>query len=205
MKTYLLIDVEGEAPDIVEFSILVCQNQRILHVFHDCALPSNKVSHNQKAPYCHCISYSTLYRITANTPQQLLDKARAFVVSYTPAVVLSNDKVFHSDIYKIVSSWKLNLCYHNVYLGDWLHRAHQAYHLEARSLKFHQSPICNRTCTLHHLPLCQRKPTPTNLVKRQHGAHCSLYDAYEIFLFLRHAWPSVAATCFSSPPSTGGH
>ena len=180
----LIIDVEGQDPDIVEITILVYNNYQIIDIFHDYAIPTNEITHNLTASFCHCIPYSSLIKVTKNSPSHLLEKARVFASQYIPATVISNDKVCNSDIFHIINKWNLNLTYQIHYLGDWIYRIHQPSHQLSRFAKFFHTPICTTTCHLHTLSLFHQKPTATNIAKESHGAHCSLYDSYELFLSL---------------------
>jgi len=184
MKTFLITDVEGQLPDIIEITILVCIDHRLVDIFHEYGIPSDRQKHLASASYCHCIPYTSLCQITHNSSEILLSRARDFVSLYQSAIVLSNDKSSKSDIYKLISSWNLDLEYCNIYVGDWLIRVNQQSHLESRHAKFQSKSILGKSCNIHTLPLRQQKPTPTNLAKYQHGSHCSLYDTFEIFLEL---------------------
>ena len=201
MKTFLITDAEGVLPDIIEISILVCRDHCLIDIFHEYGIPSDKQKHLKSASYCHCIPYASLCYITPNSSENLLSKAREFVSHYPSAIVISNDKSSKSDIYHLISSWYLDLEYCNIYVGDWLVRVHQQSHLESRRAKLQCKIILGISCNLHTLPLYKQKHTPSHQAKYQHGYHCSLYDTYELFLFLRNAWSTVAAAHTSTSSS----
>lgn len=200
-KPYLLIDVEGQHPDILELTILVYYQHKIIDIFHSYSIPLNPIKVQREAPYCHCLSVSQLKNNTKDSPQILLQKGRAFALKYCPAIALSNDISIKSDIAAIVSNWNIELTYKNIYLGDWVQRATHKSHIQARLAKFQQQSICGFQCNvrrLHSIPHKTSSTNATSVIKKQHGAHCSLYDAYELFLYLE----DETAHKVSSPSST---
>jgi hypothetical protein len=188
---YLIMDVEGPADWPIEMSILAIQNRHIIDVFHQYALPQDANKIQKEAPYCHCISLEVLKNYTKLQTEDLLNLGKAFANKYTPSIIISNDNTSSSDIARITERWNIDLIYENVYLGDWRFRPQFHSHLVANKCKHDSINICNISCDfkkIHCIPfkLPKKKDNinTTQLAKLDHGAHCSLYDCLELYLFI---------------------
>lgn len=188
---YLIMDIEGPSDDPLELSILAIQNRQIIETFHQYALPKHTARMVREAQYCHCISLEALREQTKQTSTELLDQAKAFANKYSPTIVLSNDNTYASDIASIIHTWKIDLLYENVYLGDWRFRTHFLSHRIAIKCKQESIMIGNIVCDsnkIHSTPykakIKEGHHNETQLAKLAHGAHCSLYDCVEVYLYL---------------------
>lgn len=80
----------------------------------------------------------------------------------------------------------LNLPIKNMNIPRWAERVYQPYHQVALSYKKEFIPILNKRCCAeahsHFLNYPMKKLTDTEIAKRDYGFHCSLYDAYELYL-----------------------
>ena len=80
----------------------------------------------------------------------------------------------------------LSLNVTDICLPIWLERVHCAYHLVARRFKELNIPILCISCYKDAHSLYEKPPyfkNETVKVKADHGHHCSLFDAYELYLF----------------------
>ena len=83
-------------------------------------------------------------------------------------------------------STALNLPIKDMDIPPWRERIYQPYHQMALTFKRDFVPILNkRCCSEAHsaftgYPL--KRVTETEIAKRDYGFHCSLYDAYELYL-----------------------
>ena len=80
----------------------------------------------------------------------------------------------------------LNMRVTDLGLPPWAKRVYQPYHQMAVSFKQDFIPILDKRCCLEVHSMYRRYPmkrlSATELAKRDHGFHCSLYDAYELYL-----------------------
>lgn len=80
----------------------------------------------------------------------------------------------------------LNLIIRDMNLPVWKERASMFVHQTALAFKKNSVPVLNKTCPKQAhgafvgFPIC--KNSATELAKRNHGYHCSLYDAFELYL-----------------------
>jgi hypothetical protein len=196
------MDIEGVLPNVLELSIFVYHDHTIQAIFHDYAAPTKKEDLdeiNRQAAHCHCMSPSVIRQTTSNTPSLLLQKGKEFASQYPTAFVLSNDeKSTKSDVKDVISLWELDLHYENVFLGHWKYRPHHPSHLLARQAKRSTLRLGALYCDvrrmhpLRHFVSGRKRSDGTrhysagDFVKKAHGAHCSYYDTYELFLFLEN-------------------
>lgn len=81
----------------------------------------------------------------------------------------------------------LNLPIKDLNLPKWIDRVSQPYHEIAINFKQNCIPILDKRCSKHihavytSYPL--KKRSKTELAKFHYGFHCSLYDAYEMYLY----------------------
>ena len=83
----------------------------------------------------------------------------------------------------------LNLPIHDVCLPPWKDRAVLLSHRLAVSLKRDAMPINGIQCSVAHscfIDWCPRRPyslSPKDVIKRDFGFHCSLYDCMELYFY----------------------
>ena len=80
----------------------------------------------------------------------------------------------------------LNMPMIDVGLPPWADRVYQPYHQMALTHKREFIPILDKRCCLEAHAAFKRysmkRLNETEIAKRDHGFHCSLYDAYELYL-----------------------
>ena len=80
----------------------------------------------------------------------------------------------------------LNIPILNMGLPPWADRIYQPYHQMALSYKREYVPILDKRCCFEAHAAFKRysmkRLNETEIAKRDHGFHCSLYDAYELYL-----------------------
>ena len=80
----------------------------------------------------------------------------------------------------------LNMAVIDIGLPPWADRVYQPYHQMALSFKREFIPILDKRCCLEAHAAFRRysmkRLNETEIAKRDHGFHCSLYDAYELYL-----------------------
>jgi hypothetical protein len=201
------MDIEGKRTDCVEASIIICNRKEILHVFHDHAYPLEPQDHVFAARHCHGIQLEGLRQLTNNgkkTPKTLASATQDFANQFPQAIILSADENPKGDIFHYTATWAHEY-YQHVELPHWLTRIHETSHIRAVQAKGAEEYICGVKChysSLHHphFTICHRKNKTTghrrplndsDRAKLSSGSHCSLYDTYELFLFLqeKNAWP----------------
>ena len=81
----------------------------------------------------------------------------------------------------------LDIVIEDIELPPWAERIYQPYHQMALSYKCEFIPILNKRCCFEAHSVFKRYPirklNETEIAKRDHGFHCSLYDAYELYLY----------------------
>lgn len=83
-------------------------------------------------------------------------------------------------------SMALNLPIKDMNMPPWASRVFQSYHQVALTFKTQFVPILNKRCCAEAHADFKKYPlmrlNPTEIAKRDFGFHCSLYDAYELYL-----------------------
>ena len=80
----------------------------------------------------------------------------------------------------------LNLPVKDMNIPPWKERVSMFVHQTALAFKKNSVPVFNKSCSKHvhssfaGFPVFRN--TETELAKRSHGYHCSLYDAFELYL-----------------------
>lgn len=80
----------------------------------------------------------------------------------------------------------LNLNIKDIRIPPWADRIYQPYHQMALTYKNDFIPILDKRCCNEAHSMFKRYPmkrlSETEIAKRDYGFHCSLYDAYELYL-----------------------
>ena len=80
----------------------------------------------------------------------------------------------------------LNLVIHDMNIPSWAERVYQSYHQTVLSFKNEFIPILDKRCCAEaHISFVKyplKRLNETEIAKRDFGFHCSLYDAYELYL-----------------------
>jgi hypothetical protein len=203
-EIYLLIDLEGPVGGWVEASILACNRREIIKVFHDHACPDITTPEDQKrhqcaARYCHGIKLHVIQQLTSKNSEQLQTSAEQFANQFPHAWILSADEKFESDVRTFTSTWQHKAKYNNVELEKWVPRIQEQSHQLAVQAKRSEEKICGVKCSysrLHHPRISayttfdprtgfRKEPNESQRARLSSGSHCSLYDAYELFLHLK--------------------
>lgn len=198
-QLYILIDLEGARQDWVEASVLICDKVNIIKSLHMHARPVDEALHQTSAKYCHGIKLSALKACTNLSSSQLQEAIHNFAREFPTAIVLSADESINSDVREFMTGW--GQPYKNIPLTKWVDRIHHTSHKLAVDAKRAQVVIVGSSCPyrrLHH-PHIRGKggktPNASQLAKVSSGSHCSLYDCYELFLYLKDSdvWPKMPA------------
>lgn len=79
---------------------------------------------------------------------------------------------------------KLNII--DMFLDKWIERKDQPSHKISKVFKDHMVSIAGKRCSHHAHSWYRSPPAKTNvqtyMAKLEHGFHCALYDAYELYL-----------------------
>ena len=178
------MDIEGTANNPCEIAILYGNCDKIKYVLHHYVKYSGS---NQQAAHCHGmhqntgISLTESNRLMANFLDQHIEELTPIysngidIVNFLPAKYEKNVK--------------------DINLYPWIKRAGQFYHVVARNYKFDSAclPGTNARCDIarYHslfrenlvdLKVLQKPLSITQPLKRHFGAHCALYDAFEMYL-----------------------
>ena len=94
-------------------------------------------------------------------------------------------RIYGNDVRRECNKFSLNLT--DLKLPVWIERVKQSYHSVSNRYKELNIPILHTSCS-KRAHTCYVEPdqswfkTKTQNVQADHGHHCSLYDAYELYL-----------------------
>lgn len=177
------MDSEGNPTQELS-AILVDDNWKIVDVYHAyaaCRTTDDSFCrrhlHGLEVHILHSIGFPHETALTTNFQQWLASK--------------SVDNIFANDPKKERQLFP-NLCVQDVGLPVWVARVGlRAYQVALEAKRF-QLPIKDTVCGswVHGafqsaVRSNKRNPTDTDMLKIYHGFHCSLYDSYMIYLYMK--------------------
>jgi len=177
--TTAYIDIEGHIENILEFGIVYAKNKSIFHsnVYYGQIVDQHEF-------YCgrahvHGLNKNFLSE-HGYWQDQLLEKIHNDLDLFEVTEIVGNGK----DIEQLVRFLWVEeyITYRDISLPVWDIRISAIPHLQAWSAKLHKKNISGERCNIHivhNYELSQAK----KLTKDVFGAHCALYDAYEVALF----------------------
>ena len=179
---YIVIDSEGTP--IQEWSAIVVEEKSSLirDIFHgyvrypfvcDEDYFARKYIHGLRVKDLACVGFSDVNVLLTEFRHWLRPYASCPMYAHAPAK----------------ESQFLSCVLQDVCLPPWKERVKTVSHSTAKAMKLNQVPICNITCTMHdpvYYKSHRQYPNETDLAKAAFGYHCSLYDCYEIFLWLQN-------------------
>lgn len=150
---------------------------KILDVYHKYADSEELQPYARK--HVHGLNKEFLQSNGFPTEAELIADFKAWLDSKPYRVLYANDPTTEIKLFETLEIE--NLC-----LPPWRIRYKGSYHIVAHRFKTLYVPILNTACCYeaHRDFRCYPKATSdTQIVKNLHGHHCSLYDAYELYLF----------------------
>ena len=182
----MLLFVDSEGEPIQEFTALYVnkQSREILDVFHrHVAFPScGYDTDHWPRRHIHGLQRAYLAKHGLRDEGALRHDFSEWLRSHPYDEILANDPSKESVF--------LNLPISDVCLPPWQDRGVLSSHQRALSLKRRAIPINGITCSSAHshflnwLPRRPHAPSPTDVIKRDFGHHCSLYDCMELYFFI---------------------
>ena len=179
----VFIDLEGQFPHFVEVSFIVWNTWNGMlnaHHFH-----INDLTSDHEAKFSHCISQEYVHR-NGTTKTDLVEFVHKAFGNANVTFVgqgISDVIVFLQDYVGLV-----NVSVRDILLPNWIERDTEPSHQAIQKLKSQSSVITifGASCPYkkaHSLKHVSPKRNRTGIIKKEHGAHCSLLDAAEVFLF----------------------
>jgi hypothetical protein len=183
-------DVERYNNQIVEFAILVTANDALIDGLLVHIIPENvtRFAFNQQSKYCHCLSYDVLQmcampRVMAENmivnflrkyPMQMVIYENSWCYSSADVepFIKSISPLSNCDIMRLpVWTQRVGTCYFNI--PKWLKQ-------DAGTIPLLRKHLF---CAMHTLKHVGKAYNHAAQVKKLYGHHCSLYDAYQLYLF----------------------
>lgn len=168
--------MEGESIQELSAIEMNALTREIVDVYHAYANTENADFYSRD--YIHGLSTSYLKQYGFPNEKALIDNFKMWLRSKDVLVMYANDPTKEKTA--------LNLSIKDMELPKWAERASMFTHQTAVAFKNNSVPVLNKTCSKYAhssfvgYPLARE--TPTLLAKRNHGYHCSLYDAFELYL-----------------------
>ncbi len=191
--THIAIDIEGTVSPlaITEIGLIFGNKYIVTGAAHLLAAPplDCKSAFLNASTYCHGLVYDYLPQ---RSQMRMLDFVRSHMLSYPSSIILSNEINFaSSDTHDLLLLTQISNQHQLLPLGDFTQRHGRYSHMHARELKFNSSCIPNTStfCAyniFHSIKLKYKHKIPTTLTqqyRRNHQAHCALYDSLEVFLY----------------------
>lgn len=179
----IFLDSEGEP--IQEFSALYVSEKtgEICDVFHYLVQYPSHFGHDGdrfSRRHVHGLGIDYLHRHGLKDEEELLSLLKQWLKKYPSASLFA-----HAPSKEINF---LNMPIEDVSLLPWKERTVLPSHQTALSFKKMNIPICDTVCNAHvsfhgWRPKRSYCLSPTDIAKCNFSHHCSLYDAFECFLF----------------------
>ena len=177
--TSAYIDIEGVVENILEIGIVYAREGKILRADICYGKITDYVEFYRGRYYAHGLNKNFLSKHGYTHPV-LLEKIHQELDFYEVSEICGNGE----DIKQLRRALWVDdhIDYRNIPLPVWDERIVALPHLQAWSAKLHSLHIASAYCNyhaVHNYNLCKHK----KLTKDVFGAHCALYDAYELALF----------------------
>ena len=154
-----------------------CNNFEIVDVFH--AYAKTHESDYFARAHIHGLNVDYLQENGFSNEETLIQMFKKWLKKKDYVDIVANNPQCEIDRLKI------RIC--DIALPPWAERHETASHQVALCFKELSIPICYNFCPQKaHSSFVKHyshKDKLTNEAKRKHGFHCSLYDAYELYLF----------------------
>ena len=168
--------MEGESTQELSAIQMNAMTRQIVDVYHAHAVPDNPDSWSSR--HIHGLNKTFLQRHGFPNEQTLIRDFKRWLRSKDVLSMYANNPS------KEMSA--LNLIINDMDLPRWSERVCQPYHQLALTFKTEFIPILDtRCCEQAHSDFVKypmKKLNETEIAKRDFGFHCSLYDAYELYL-----------------------
>ena len=175
--------MDSEGIPTQEFCAIVVDivNLAILDVYHKFAYASGDVWSRRNI---HGLNTDYLHQFGFSNAHLLVNDFRKFVSNYKVVKVFENcPNSMSYDFFHNIEDLRL---------PEWTIRIEESYHIIANRLKEIEYRICGVNCNsnIHssykpylNFNRCRKMSTRAKL---QHGFHCALYDAYELYFYYKH-------------------
>ena len=151
--------------------------KEIVDVFHEHAFTNLPDTFSRK--HIHGLSSEFLKAKGHTSPSDLVTAFKRWLAPKNHILMYANNPK------KEMDEFHTYIC--DIGLDAWKKRNDKTYHIIANTFKKHFIPIRSKRCSPEaHSSFTRALVRPNNLsdaAKEQHGFHCSLYDAYELYLF----------------------
>ena len=150
--------------------------RQIVDVYHAYAMSTDDDSYARK--HIHGLNPYFLFHKGFPTEDSLIKNFRSWLRGKDILALFANDPAKEKSV--------LNLNINDMSLPPWTERIRQPSHEVSLAFKNNFIPVLDKRCckAAHNdfvaYPLF--KNNDTEIAKSQHGFHCSLYDAYELYL-----------------------
>lgn len=149
-----------------------------MDVYHKYA--SGVAKYDYQHNYVHGLNESFLRCNGFPSHKELIADFKAWLATKRYRIVFANDPTSEKETFH-------PLYIEDIKLPGWKTRTHQPYHKVANQFKKLNVPILNTACHMDaHSDFMFFHPsirTESQCARALHGHHCSLYDAYELYLF----------------------
>ena len=175
--------MDSDGISIQEFCTIMVDidNLDVLTIYHKFAYASGDIWSRRNI---HGLNTDYLYNFGFSNAKLLVNDFRKHISDYKVVNVFENSPNSVSyDIFQYIEDLRL---------PEWTTRVNQRYHILANRLKESNCQIYNVNCNSHihssYKPYktfrsCRKE---SERVKLQHGFHCALFDAYELYLYYKH-------------------
>ena len=181
----MLLFVDSEGDPIQEFTALYVneQSREIVDVFHrHVAFPCHRYDTDRwPRRHIHGLDRAYLAKHGLRDEGALRTEFVEWLRSHPYEDILANGPTKENAF--------LNLQITDLRLPPWKERGLLDCHKSALSFKKRAIPINGITCSASHssfvnwLPRRPHAPSPADVIKRDFGHHCSLYDCMELYFF----------------------
>ncbi len=182
MTSIIFVDTEGSP--FQELSAIEMDNETrgILDTYHNFARVSDPSVDCYSRQRIHGLQPSFLTEYGFPSESLLIDDFKRWLGTKSICKIYANEAARESAALKPYDV-------HNLKLPNWIERVKESYHQVAHRFKdlnipIHSNTSCFEKAHTFFIPFksyqCRNE---TQIVKAEHGHHCSLYDAYELYLF----------------------
>ena len=180
-KVRIYLDSQGSVEKPQEVVLLVARGATILHIEH--MMGTNRNPNYHERQLVKNVHGLPKYSKHSFSRKQMIPKIREIILQYDPTEIVIAKK----ECAKLLAGYRHRT--RTIKLRKWKHRAaHYSYHAAYLASQQKIGPELLASQADHkHIHYVPRDYDPSmsvgELVKAAHGAQCSLYNAYEIFLF----------------------
>ena len=172
----IFIDMEGSPVQELSAIQMNAWTKQIVDVYH-----AHAFSHQTDLwarLHIHGLNLHFLKSHGFRDEETLIQDFKRWLVGKNVVNLYANNPVKESEV--------LNMPITDIGLPPWADRIYQPYHQMALTYKREYVPILDKRCCFEaHAAFTHynmKRLNETEIAKRGHGFHCSLYDAYELYL-----------------------